>query len=51
MRKIRNPEGKLIAEIDEAAGVIRVARRGFITLLLLKPNSVITVRHLKKKAP
>jgi hypothetical protein len=50
MREVRNDEGRLVCKIDEATGAITINIKGYVTVILLKPDGEIKVVNFKKTA-
>jgi len=51
LKDVRNADGKLVAQIDEATGEVIIVLRGCVTKLQLDANGKVSVTNTKTKAP
>ena len=50
MLDIRNPDGRLICRIDEAASIIEIYMKGCLTRIQWTPEGKGQITHTRKKA-
>jgi len=49
MHDIRNPAGRLVCQINEAAGIIEIYTKGIMTRIQWKPGGKVRITHTRKE--